>query len=244
MERKNVFITGASRGIGRSTACCFARNGWDVIGTYLKSEREILDVKNECVKYGANFEILQMDCSDYESISSAISSIKKFDNLSALVNNAGSIIRSSSIGGINTEIWKKTLDVNLTGVYLITEILKAHLINGKGTIVNVGSTVSFRGAPAILAYSTAKAGVIAMTRSYAKEFEHHVRVNCVLPGFIDTDMTSSSGTSFVDEQVSRTILKRLGKPNEVAEAIYFLASNKSSYITGQSIIVDGGHWIN
>ena len=167
---------------------------------------------------------------------------QKYGTIDVLVNNAGVIIRPGDWKHISDEQWDSTYRVNAKGTYNCIKAMR-DLFNEDSIchIVNVSSTVGLNGAAAVLAYGAAKAAVINMTRSFAKEFAPSIVVNSVAPGNIDTEMTNSAGNDVIDWIVNETPLKRLGRTDEVADLVSFLCSQNSNFITGQVICIDGGY---
>ncbi len=244
MDRKSVIVTGLSRGIGRAIAIYFAQQGWNIIGTYFREVDEADKTRKSCEGYGVTCSVYQLDLADVTSIDLFCSNIGKEGNIVTIVNNAGFILRSSFPYEVDEHDFLLTLKGHVVGPYqLISYLTNFDKINIK-YIVNIGSTAAFRGSPNVVDYSVAKAGVEAMTKSLAKALGPATTVNCILPGFINTSMTANSPSNFIAAQQDRTIMKRLGEPEEVASVAFFLGSGQASYITGQSIIVDGGHWIS
>jgi NAD(P)-dependent dehydrogenase (short-subunit alcohol dehydrogenase family) len=229
---RKAIITGSSSGIGQATAELFKSRGWQVYGTSRSPER--ISDHTYSLEYG-----------DEGSIRSLVQELVKDAPFHALVNNGGDIAYRGLSAG-TPKSWTATFATVATGPALLTELFAAELVgDAEGAIVYLGSTTSFRGAPAVRSYAAAKSAIESITRSHAKMLAPNIRVNCVLPGFVDTPMTRSSPPDFVAEQVNRTPLGRLGRPIEIANTIYFLAdSEASSFVTGHSLIVDGGHWIS
>ena len=186
--------------------------------------------------------VVQADVADRAAVGAMLDAvITTFGRLDVLVNNAGATM-PSDWRTIDPQVWRRCLDVNLTGVFNCLQAFSPVLAEtGRGRIVNIGSTYSGMGVGVIAAYSAAKAGVASLTTSFAKELAPDVTVNLVAPGNIDTEMTRSAGTEFVDSVIARTPLERLGDPAEIAAAIRFLVSKDASFITGQTVVLDGGH---
>ena len=242
MEKKVALVTGASRGIGKAIAIDLAKNNYIVVINFCQNEnaaKEVLDIVNS---YSEGM-IIKADVSNINDINSMYKQIKeKFNRLDVLVNNAGAIIRPGGWTEISDEDWQKTLDINLKGVFNCTKIFIELLKkSNNGRIINLTSTVGISSVSPVIAYGAAKAGVINLTNAFAKELAPNITVNAIAPGNIDTDMTQGAGQNLIDWVIDNTPMKRLGKPEEIAYLASFLASEKSSFITGQIIEVAGGY---
>jgi NAD(P)-dependent dehydrogenase (short-subunit alcohol dehydrogenase family) len=168
--------------------------------------------------------------------------IEKWGRIDILINNAGAILEAGDWKDVTEKGWQRTLDVNLKGAAIAIKAVAPGMLERKcGTIVNMSSTFGILGGAPVLAYTVAKAGLINITRAFAKALAPAIRVNAIAPGIIDTDMTRSAGEQIIDAMVQDTLLKRLGRPEEIADAVVFLASHKASFITGHVLVVDGGH---
>lgn len=234
---KTCVISGGTRGIGLECVKMFASNGYNVAFLYKNSEEAALDAAK---KYGA-FPI-KADISDSESVKTAVTEVKShFGHADVLVNNAG-ISHIGLFQDMDDSIWRKVLDTNLSGAfYLCRELVPDMIKNGYGRIINIGSVWGKHGASCEVAYSASKAGLRGLTASLAKELgPSGITVNCVEPGVIETDMNAHLDSESLKELIDATPLMRLGKAEEVAQAVMFLASDNASFITGQFIGVDGG----
>lgn len=240
LKNKVALITGSSRGIGRATALEFAKEGAKVIVNYSKSEKEANEVVNEIKKISDAIAI-KCDVSDEQQVKKMIEkTVQKFGRIDILVNNAG-IVFDIPLMEKTVEQWRKVFDVNLIGMFLCSKYAAPHMPNG-GKIVNVSSTNGINTpGPESTDYDASKAGVIILTRNLAKELSPRITVNCVAPGWVDTDMNKKLPKEFVKEETEKVYLKRFAKPEEIAKAILFLASDDSSYVTGSTLIVDGGY---
>ena len=233
---KNILITGASRGIGKSIAYYFARKGFNVVGT-ARSDFEFMDDD-----FKGTFTPLKLDVTDRDSIKEAFSLLKKKELLpDILVNNAG-ITADQLFLRMKDDDWDNVLNINLTGTFNITKMfIKQMVKNRSGKIINISSVSGLMGNAGQVNYSSSKAALSGFTKSLAKEVgSRNITVNSIAPGFIDTDMTE-----YLDEKAkldleSKIPLKRMGNASDISELVYFLASDEASYITGQTISVDGG----
>jgi 3-oxoacyl-[acyl-carrier protein] reductase len=240
LKNKIAIITGASRGIGRATAICFAKEGATVVVNY-KNQKE---KAQEVVGIIGNKQALlvQADVSQEADVTRLVkTTIDTFGRVDILVNNAGEIVRPGD-WKMNSQVWKDTLDANLTSVWLVTkEVIPVMQKQQQGTIINLTSTVGMLGVAPVLAYSCAKNGIIALTKAFAKELGPTIRVNAVAPSNVMTDMTKDAGEEFIKLKSEQTPLKRIAQPDELAKPILFLASDDASYITGHVLVVDGGY---
>lgn len=238
LKDKVAIITGASRGIGRATALLFAEEGAKVIVNYKSSQKAAEEVVRKIGK--ENCLLVQADVSrETDAKRLAKETLKRFGKIDILINNAGEIHRPGD-WKIDLATWYKTLDANLTSAWLVTKEI-APIMQRPGTIVNLTSTVGLLGSQYVLAYSCAKNGLVAMTKSFAKELAPDIRVNAVAPSNVMTDMTKGAGEELIERMKHNTPLKRIAEPEELARAILFLASNDASYITGETLVVDGGY---
>ncbi len=243
LKNKIALITGASRGIGRSTALLFAKEGAKVAVNYFSSENEAKSVVEEIKKIGSEAIAIKCDVSNEEQVKSMVNQVlSKFGSLDILVNNAG-IVFDVPFLKRTVEQWKKTLDVNLLGTFLCSKYASEPLKKtNNGKIINISSTNAIDCfSPEAMDYDASKAGIIILTRDLAKELAPKIRVNAVAPGWVDTEMNKDLPQDFIDEEVEDIYLKRFAKPDEIAKAILFLASDDASYITGSILKVDGGH---
>ena len=241
-EKKTVFVTGASRGIGKEVALKYAENGYDVIINYVSDKTDVEALEKEFKEKGADTLILKADVSNPEEVQNVVDkAIEKFGKIDVLVNNAG-ITRDNLLMRMSEEEFDKVLEINLKGTFLVTKAVTKYMMKKRsGSIINLSSVVGVAGNAGQCNYSASKAGIIGFTKSIAKELaSRNIRANAVAPGFIETDMTAVLSDSVKESIHNQIPLKRMGSAKEVAELIYFLGSEKSSYITGQVINVDGG----
>ena len=241
-ERKTVLITGGSRGIGKEVATVFAENGYDIIINYVSDKTDVKSLKKEFDEKGVESLIIKADVSKQEEVDNLIKqAIEKFEKIDVLVNNAG-ITKDNLLMRMSEEEFDKVIEINLKGTFLVTKAVTKYMMKKRqGSIVNLSSVVGVAGNSGQCNYSASKAGIIGFTKSIAKELaSRNIRANAVAPGFIATDMTSVLSDAVKENINGQIPLKRMGTAKEVAELIYFLGSEKSSYITGQVINVDGG----
>ena len=234
---KIAFITGGSRGIGACTVRKFASNGYKVVFTYLNSKESASVIANECSALA-----IKADASKPEEMKEAIdTALKAFGKIDVLVNNAG-ISEFSLFTNITNEMWDKMIATNLSSAFYASSAVLPSMISRKsGSIINIASMWGEIGASCEVHYSTAKAGLIGMTKALAKELApSNIRVNCVSPGAIDTDMNNHLSSEDIEAIKAETPLNRLGTCEDIANAIFFLASDNASFITGQILGVNGG----
>jgi 3-oxoacyl-[acyl-carrier protein] reductase len=238
---KYALVTGASRGIGRSTAIKLAQQGYNILLNYKSNEAEALKTRDIILKENVEVELLKFDVSDKAGVDSVLGEWIEQNGdkiIEVLVNNAG-IRQDTLLLWMNDDQWKDVIDSSLNGFYFVTKaVLKGMVSKRYGRIVNVVSLSGLNGMAGQTNYSAAKAAVIGATKALAQEVaRRNVTVNAVAPGFIKTDMTSELN----EEQIKVIIpMQRFGTPEEVAEAIVFLASPKASYITGSVLSITGG----
>lgn len=227
-----VLVTGATRGIGRETALAFLEQGYEVIGVYVKSDDQAKELKKKGIT------LYKCDISNKKQVENLA---KKVGDIDILVNNAGISLRKV-FQTVNAEEEQRLYGVNLFGTLNVTRAFLQGMINQKsGAVINVSSVFGEIGGSCEVDYSASKAALIGLTKALAKEVGPScVRVNCVTPGIIDTDINSNLSIDDVRDLTDEIPLECLGKAREVAEVITFLASEKASYITGSVIRVDGG----
>lgn len=241
-QEKVILITGASRGIGLAIAQKFAKDKAKLaLNDIPQSEAELKKVVEELKKQGIDAKYFLVDISKFEEVEKMMSQIQKdFGRLDVLVNNAGTIA-DRTLAKMTKEEWQKVIDVNLTGVFNCTKLALPLLIPNQGRIISISSIVGERGNFGQSNYAASKAGIIGFTKSLAKELGRFgVRVNAVCPGLIETRMIETMPEQVREMARRLTCLGRFGKPEEVANAVAFLASDESSFITGAVIDVCGG----
>lgn len=240
---KTVLITGGSRGIGKAVAIKFAENGYQIIINYVSDKTDTEQLKKELLQAGASdILLIKADVSNSEDVKNMVKeSIEKFEKIDVLVNNAG-ITKDNLLMRMSEEEFDKVIQINLKGTYLVTkEVTRYMMKKKKGSIVNLASVVGVAGNAGQCNYAASKAGIIGFTKSVAKELaSRNIRANAVAPGFIETDMTNILKDEIKENINSQISLKRMGTAREVAELVYFLGEDVSSYITAQVINVDGG----
>ncbi|HDO19159.1 MAG TPA: 3-oxoacyl-ACP reductase FabG [Thermoplasmatales archaeon] len=244
LKGKNAIITGASRGIGRATALLFAEHGAFVGINYLMSKDKAEEVLSEIKKSGGKGILIQGDVSNERDVEQMIKRfIKERKSIDILVLNAGIYMRSDFLN-ISKKSWDRTLNVNLTGCYNVCKQAIPFIREG-GSIIFISSQLAFKGSEHGADYAASKAGMLGLMRSLALELAPRgIRVNAIAPGTIDTDIISSYTEEKRRERESEIPMRRLGKPEEVAKVCLFLASDLSSYITGETIHVNGGLYIH
>ena len=245
LSDKIVIITGASQGIGRTMAIVFAKSGASVV-CVARSENKI---KELCVKIeneGGRAIPIVCDIGDGDSFSKTIKSVvDRFGKLDILINNAG-ITRDSLLMRMNDNQWDEVIQTNLKGAFFgMKAAIRPMMKNKFGRIINITSIVGLTGNPGQANYAASKAGLIGMTKSIAKEVgSRGITVNCIAPGWIDTEMTQELPENSKKDLLDRIPIGKIGKPENIAYTALFLASDEASYITGQTITVDGGRVIN
>ena len=241
-ERKTVIVTGGSRGIGKEVALKFAEQGYDVIINYVSDKTDVEAIKKEFEEKNVECLLLKADVSKADEVQELVEkAIEKFEKIDVLVNNAG-ITKDNLLMRMSEEEFDRVIEINLKGTFLVTKAVSKYMMKKRnGSIVNLSSVVGVSGNSGQCNYSASKAGIIGFTKSVAKELaSRNIRANAVAPGFIATDMTEVLPDKVKEEINGQIPLKRMGNAKEVAELIYFLGSDLSSYITGQVINVDGG----
>lgn len=235
-----AIVTGGSRGIGRAIVFELINCGAKVVFTYLKSIDAASIILDEIKELGGEAAAIKADSRNYaEAKKVTDEAVKRFGRLDILVNNAG-IIKDKALMLMDQSDWQDVIDTNLTGYFnMARACIVTMMKQKKGNIINISSVAGLVGIPRQVNYSAAKAGILGLTKSLAKEVgAYNIRVNAVAPGYIETDMTSALKDK--EKYLEYIPFKRLGKPEEVAKTVSFLASGKSEYITGQVIKVDGG----
>lgn len=234
LEGKVAVVTGASAGIGKCVALTFVNEGAKVINFSIDSP----DYQND------NVEFIKLDVTDREGIKNSVETvINKYGKIDILVNNAG-VTKDALIQKMEESMWDFVIDINLKGVFNITQAIFPYMQEKKeGSIVNISSVVGEYGNIGQSNYAATKAGVIGLTKTWAKEFSRkgeNIRVNTVAPGYTNTEMMKTVPDKVLDPIREKTMLKRLAEPQEIANAVLFLASSESSFVTGHVLSVNGG----
>lgn len=239
-NEKVALITGATSGIGEATAKMFAEHGASVVLVGRNKEKGS-KLEQEIIQKGQNAYFIACDVSKEEDVTEMVNkAVKKYKKIDILFNNAGVMLPSCEIERMPVDDWKKSIDINLTGCFLVSRYVKPYLIKEKGTIINNASIagLQYYAAGRSYAYSASKAAVIQFSHQMAKNYgEEGVRVNCICPGIIDTPILGDRDRSVYAQRVP---LKRLGTPDDVAKIVLFLASDDAEYLTGVVLPVDGG----
>ncbi len=242
MKDKVVLVTGSAQGIGRAIALRFAKAGAKIALNDIEAQKENLEkVKKEIEELGSEAKYYFANVANYEEVERMIKEIERdFGRLDVLVNNAG-IIKDRTLAKMTLDEWKAVIDVDLTGVFNCTKAALPLIVANQGSIISISSVVGLEGNFGQTNYAAAKAGIIGFTKSLAKELGRFgVRVNAVCPGFIETKMIESVPENIKQAVKQLTALGRFGKPEEVANLVYFLATDEASFITGEAIRIDGG----
>jgi 3-oxoacyl-[acyl-carrier protein] reductase len=242
LEGKTALITGASRGIGKGIAEKFAQHGASVAFTYLSSVEKGKALEDELSAFGIKAKGYRSDAADFKAAEELINNIvNDFGALHIVVNNAG-ITRDNLLMRMTEEAWDEVIKTNLKSVFNLTKAVQRPMLKQRyGSIINMSSVVGVNGNAGQANYSASKAGIHGFTKSVAKELgSRNIRCNAIAPGFIETEMTSALDQAVVQSWREAIPLKRGGNPEDVANLTLFLASDMSSYITGQVINVDGG----
>ena len=241
LKNKNFIITGASGGIGNSIVQTLNKNGANILASGTKLEK-LEELKSQY----KDVKILKFDISESDKIEKFIEDATNElgGNLDCIVNNAG-ITQDNLAIRMSLEEWKKVIDINLTSTFLLSKFaIKKMLKNKSGKIINITSVVGHTGNLGQANYTASKAGIVAMSKSLAIEYaKKNININCISPGFIKTAMTDKIDEKFKDIIVSKIPSGRLGDPEDIANAVLFLASNQSNYINGETIHVNGGMYM-
>ena len=242
LENKIALVTGASRGIGRAIALQLANEGAKIAINFAGNLAKAEEVKSEIESKGGEVLLVQANVADMVSVNEMIAKIiDKWGRIDILVNNAG-ITRDGLLMRMKDSDFDEVININLKGIYNCTKIVSKHMIKQRsGKIVNMSSIVALTGNAGQTNYAAAKAGAIGFSKSLAKELAPRgINVNIIAPGFIDTDMTEAMPEAAKEATIKSIPLGRVGKPEDIAQAVKFLVSENASYITGQVLRIDGG----
>ena len=242
LEGKKVIITGASRGIGRGIATVFAKHGAEVAFTYSSSEGPALELQKELASLGVKAKAYKSNAASFEACESLVAEVlEDFGGVDVLINNAG-ITRDNLLMRMSEADFDQVIATNLKSVFNMTKAIQRTLLKQRdGSIINISSVVGVKGNAGQANYAASKAGIIGFTKSMALELgSRNIRCNAIAPGFIETEMTQKLDEKTVQGWRDAIPLRRGGSPEDVANACLFLASDLSSYITGQVLNVDGG----
>ncbi len=241
-EGQSALVTGASRGIGREIAIHLAKNGANVAINYAGNEQRALDVARECESYGVKAITVQANVADGKDVQDMVKVVlAEFGSLEILVNNAG-ITKDGLVMRMKEEDFDAVIDTNLKGVFNCSKAVTRQMMKQRyGRIINISSVVGVLGNAGQANYVASKAGVIGLTKSLARELANrNINVNAVAPGFIETDMTDALSEEMKETMLQQIPLGKLGSASQVAGVVNFLASDAASYMTGQTLHVDGG----
>lgn len=242
LNSKNALVTGASRGIGRGIALELAKQGANVAFTYLSSPEKAAELEKELSDLGVKAKGFKSDAADFKSAEELITAITaEFGSLEIVINNAG-ITRDNLLMRMTEEQFDEVIKTNLKSVFNITKACQKPMLRQRnGSIINISSVVGVKGNAGQANYAASKAGMIGFTKSVALELgSRNIRCNAIAPGFIETEMTGALNEETVNQWREQIPLKRAGTPEDIAHLCVFLASDWSSYITGQTINVCGG----
>ena len=239
---KYALITGATRGIGKQIAITLAKQGYNIALNYRKENEELENTKKEIEEIGVQVLAVKGDVANFEDCEKFVKqTIERFEQIDVLVNNAG-ITKDMLLMRMKKEDFEQVIDTNLVGTFNVTKNVVPYMMKARsGRIINISSVVGISGNAGQTNYSASKAGIIGFTKSLAKEIaSRNILVNAVAPGFIETNMTDVLKDDVKQEIAKNIPLKRMGTAQDVANVVKFLASDDSSYITGQVINIDGG----
>lgn len=238
MSNKCVLITGASKGIGAATAILFAEKGYDVILNYNRDYDGAIKVKNEVEKYNVQTQVIKADISNEIEVKKMINEIiDNFGKLDVLINNAAISI-DDFLENKKVDDFKRVIDVNLNGTFIVSKYASQYM--SSGSIINVSSNNALDCYNSYsMDYDASKAGIISLTKNLAVSLPN-IRVNCVCPGWVNTESVKKMNPDIIEEEKNKIIMNRFADPKEIASVIYFLTTEEASYINGSIIRVDGG----
>ncbi|MFA5099948.1 MAG: 3-oxoacyl-[acyl-carrier-protein] reductase [Candidatus Omnitrophota bacterium] len=242
LKNKTALISGATRGIGRAIALELAKEGANISFNYAKSKDEAASLETELAALGVKAKSFQTDIQNFSAVTEWVANTREnFDSIDIVVANAG-IIRDKALALMQEQDWLDVINTNLIGTINLCKAAIVTLLKQKsGTIINISSVTGIAGMPRQTNYAASKAGIIGFSKALAQEVAaYNIRVNVVAPGFIETDMVKDLKDDYKAKMLKNIPLGRFGTPEEVARVVKFLVSDRSQYITGQTIIVDGG----
>jgi len=242
LQNKTALVTGGSRGIGEAIALKFAEQGANVAFTFVSSDERAKALEEKLTAHGVKAKAYKSDAGNYEASEQLVNEVmKEFGTIDICVNNAG-ISKDNLLLRLTPEQWDDVIQANLKSVYNLTkQVIKPMMKNRSGSIINMSSIVGVKGNPGQSSYAASKAGIIGFTKSVAQELgSRNVRCNAIAPGFIETDMTHYLKDGGAEKWFEKIPMSRFGKPEEIANVALFLASDMSSYVTGQVFGVCGG----
>ena len=241
---KVALVTGSSRGIGKAIITDFARKGYNVVINYIKEDNEAERLKEKLEnEYSIKALTIKADVSNEDEVQEMVANIKKeFKRIDVLVNNAGIAI-DKEFEDRTVEDWKRTLSVNLIAPFIVSKYVGNEMLKNKyGRIINISSTNGINAFfPTSIDYDASKAGLINLTHNLAIQFAPYINVNCVAPGWVNTDMNKELPKDLIEEETNRIYKKRFAEPSEIAKVVTFLASDDADYINDEIIKVDGGY---
>lgn len=241
---KVALVTGSSRGIGKAIVTDFARKGYNVAINYIKEDNEAERLKEKLEnEYSIKALTIKADVSNEDEVQEMVENIKKeFKRIDVLVNNAGIAI-DKEFEDRTVEDWKRTLSVNLIAPFIVSKYVGNEMLKNKsGKIINISSTNGINAFfPTSIDYDASKAGLINLTHNLAIQFAPYINVNCVAPGWVNTDMNKELPKDLIEEETNRIYKKRFAEPSEIAKVVTFLASDDANFINDEIIKVDGGY---
>ena len=244
MESKVVLVTGSSRGIGKAIVMDFARKGYNVVINYIKEDNQAKELKEKLEKeYHIKVLTIRADVSNENEVQKMIDTIiNKFGRIDVLVNNAGIAI-DKEFEDRTVEDWKRTLSVNLIAPFIVSKYVGNEMLKNKyGRIINISSNNGINAFfPTSIDYDASKAGLINLTHNLAIQFAPYINVNCVAPGWVNTDMNKELPKDLIEEETNKIYKKRFAEPSEIAKVVTFLASDDADFINDEIIKVDGGY---
>lgn len=244
MENKVVLVTGSSKGIGKATIIEFAKRGYNVVINYNNSENEAFELKEYIISnFGVKAIAIKADVSSENEVKNMVETIiNHFNHIDVLVNNAGIAI-DKEFEDRTIEDWNKTLKINLIAPFIVSKYVGNEMLKQKsGKIINVSSTNGINSFfPTSIDYDASKAGIINLTHNLAIQFAPYINVNCVAPGWVNTEMNKELPKELIEEETNKIYMKRFAEPSEIGKVICFLASEDANFINSEVIKVDGGY---